>query len=81
MSGIGKLLKRIAGTGILAAIVIGFGAFLVWTIGAAQGLPFPLGVLLGAAIFIVVFPIGAYVLYVALIVFYEWITGKSVTWR
>ncbi|HKP51104.1 MAG TPA: hypothetical protein VJ183_00485 [Chloroflexia bacterium] len=76
-----RALQRIAGITILASIVIGFGSFLIWTISAAQGLPFPLGVLLGLAIFIVVFPVGAYVLYVALIVCYEWITGKSVTWR
>ena len=81
MEGIVKVLQRIAGIGLLAAVVLGFGGFLIWAVGAALGLPFPLGVLVGAAILIVAFPVGAYTFYLALVVSYEWISGKPVNWR
>jgi len=76
-----KFLQRVAGIGIVALVVLGFVAFLWWSVGAALGLPFPFGIMLGAAIFAVVFPVFGYVMYILLIVFWEWITGKTFVWR
>lgn len=78
---LGRVLRRIAGVGIVVAVVLGFGWFLWWTIGAALGLPFPFGIMLGAAIFALVFPVFGYVMYLVLIVFWEWISGKKFVWR
>jgi len=76
-----KFLLRVVGIGIVALVVLGFVAFLWWTVGAALGLPFPFGIMLGAAIFAVVFPVFAYVMYIVLIVCWEWISGKKFVWR
>ena len=72
--------------------VAGWGAYYcgvggrVWVVfvvgcGAALGLMFPFGVLLGGVILVVTFPVFGYVMYLALVVTMKWITGKPVDFR
>lgn len=81
MEFIGRVVRRVVGVGIVAAVVLGFVAFLWWTVGAALGLPFPFGVLLSGVILVMTIPVFGYVMYVLLVVFWEWISGKTFVWR
>ncbi len=76
-----RFFEWLGGVLILVGLVVGYGWFLWVAVGAALGVAFPFGVLLGGVIVVVTFFVFAYVMYMALVLTMEWITGKRVDFR